>query len=175
MSTSFSIKRRDQPSSTYQFVNDLASAISTIYPVALYTVGGPNIDKDDPPVNIAFTSTSILEGWTYNSSTYFLTCPANGLYFITCLVNYEPPDAGPPNLGNLIISMNTNVGGLVVPQAFGAVNDAESKRTNNINFSWMLNLSAGNQIAITAEYDGEEGSGNYINLNSYYLTIQKIR
>ena len=153
-------------------VNDISNA--SLYPVALYTVGGPDINANQEPVNISFTSTSILRGWTYNPSTYFLTCPANGLYFLTCLVNYNPPNQAIVNKGNLIISINTNGSGLVVPSSFGAVQEVSSERTNNINFSWMINLLQGSQIAITVQYDDDDGNGDYINLHSYYLTIHKI-
>jgi hypothetical protein len=162
-----------------------ASNFPQNYPVAIYTpfVDGSSRQRAEngDVTNLEFTKYIdgidgvIIKGWTYDPTSTYLTCPDNGLYIITCTVNYDPPENELGSSGNLKIYFTVDPIYSVSPEAYGAEMTAGDKSTNNINLTYIFNLSQNNKIKVQLLYDNEGGFGNAtIPINSAYLTIHKI-
>ena len=177
MSTSFSIKRRDQPSSTYQFLNEGGTELSKRYPVAIYGTSALNqVISTSAASNIKFnqytdgTQGVILKGWTFNPSTDELTCPADGLYYITCIITYRNNTNVTSN-GRLLVTIKTNPTYGYEPFSYGIIKESGSNSGNNISISYIFNLSQNNKVWLTAIYD--QGTGT-IPIENAIITIFKI-
>jgi hypothetical protein len=116
---------------------------------------------------------TILKGWISNG--VFLICPEDGLYLITCIVNYEPPGEIPDSIqGNFIITFVRDPAYPITPIGYGAAMPADTQATNSISLTYIFNLSQNDIIAVNGKYDSQGATSIGLQLNSAYLTIHKI-
>lgn len=117
------------------------------------------------------TNGVIINGWTYNPATNQLTCPQNGLY----LISYQLSIKGNINPINDVISQSQIIsipalGGSFIPST-GSLGTGTDLITTTL--SWTYNLSAGDQIYVTAGYvTGLEGIS--CTVDSAYLLIAPL-
>ena len=153
--------------------------------MAIYTFASQTITADTGVFNftdLQFTqytdgvNGAILKGWTYDPISTYLTCPADGLYLVTCTVCYGP---------NNFISTNSTIGRLMMrivtdpvyptePTSYGAVFSKDTEARNNINLSYIFSLSKNNKIKIQLLYDAPGIFPFTVPTTNAHLTIHKI-